>query len=328
MNPFALKPYIGKDGRAYITEIQNGKAVAVPINNAATLQRDEWKQIDTAVLRAAQFRLRGVADLYSRGLVYRIPNGLGKMVLEYENLSELTGATMSMDGTVHGEKDRPQYDTGYLPLPITHKEFGFNARVLAASRNSGQPLDTTTAELAARVVSEKVEATLFNGASSYTYGNGVIYGYLDYPYRNTVTLGTTWDASAKTGAQIVDDVRAMKQASIDARHFGPWALYVPTAYETVLDDDFKSESDKTIRQRILEIDGIESITVIDSMTADKVVLVQMTPDVVRMVEGLGFTTLEWEQHGGLSFEYKVITIMVPQIRSDQNGNCGVTVLSQ
>ena len=133
--------------------------------------------------------------------------------------------------------------------------------------------------------------------------------------------------SSTTGTNILDDVRSMKQASIDARHYGPYVLYVPTSYETVLDDDFKAESDKTIRQRILEIGNIMEVKVVDSLTADTCVLVQMTADVVRMVEGLPLTTVEWDTHGGLSTEYKVMTIMVPQIRADQNGNCGVTVLS-
>lgn len=327
MDHSILRPYIGNDGRTYITKMINGQPKAVPIMANATLRKDEWKEMDNQLLDAAKTRLVGVADLYAAGLVLRLSNGMGKTVLEYEDLSEFTAAEMNMDAVVDGQKDRPKYDLKYLPLPITHKEFSFNARVLAASRTSGDSIDTTSGMLAARVVAEKVEETLFTGASTFTYGGGTLYGYTDHPNRNTVTLSTNWDASAKTGALILDDVRGMKQASIDARHYGPYALYVPTAYETVLDDDFKSESDKTIRQRILEIGGINSVKVVDSLTANKVVLVQMTADVVRMVEGLPLTTVEWDTHGGLSTEYKVMTIMVPQIRADQNGNSGVTVLS-
>ena len=167
---------------------------------------------------------------------------------------------------------------------------------------------------------------MFNGASSYAYGGGTIYGYTDYPNANSVTLSVNWDASAKTGELILDDVRAMKQASIDAKHFGPFILYIPTNYETVLDDDFKSESDKTIRQRILEIANIQEVKVADKLSDNEVVLVQTTSDVVRMAEGLPIQTVEWQEGGGFTTNYKVLTIMVPQIRSDQSGNCGVTVL--
>lgn len=322
-----LKPWIGEDGKVYMTKLMNGQAVAVPLMNAnATLRKDEWKEMDSSVLFAAQERLVGVADLYSRNLVYRV-GGLGTTVLEYEDYSELTAAEISMDAVTPSTKDRPQTSLKYLPLPIVHKDFSFNIRALAASRRGTTPLDTTTAMLAARQVSEKVETILFTGSSSYTYGGGTIYGYLDHPNKNSVTLSTQWDASAATGETILDDVRSMKQASIDAYHYGPWVLYVPTNYETTLDDDFKAASDKTTRQRILEIAGIQEVKVVDKLTDDKCVLVQMTSDVVRMVEGLPLQTVEWQEGGGFTTNFKVLTIMVPQIRADQNGKCGVTVLS-
>lgn len=326
MNTGVLKPFIGPDGRSYQTMMVNGVAKAIPILNTATLRKDEWKQLDDTIIMAAQERLVGVADLYARNLTYNIGNGLGKTVLEYEDISELTEAELTMDAVTPSQKDRPQYDLKYLPLPIVHKDFSFNIRALNASRTTGQPLDTTTAAMASRQVAEKIEDMLFNGVSSYTYGGGTLYGYSDHPQKNSVTLSVTWDSSSKTGTDILDDVRAMKQASIDAKHYGPFVLYIPTNYETVLDDDFKSDSDKTIRQRILEIANISEVKVADKLASDEVILVQMTSDVVRMVEGLPIQTVEWQEGGGFTTNYKVLTIMVPQIRGDQAGNCGVTVL--
>jgi uncharacterized linocin/CFP29 family protein len=327
MDANILKPWIGDDGKVYMTKMVNGEAKAVPIMNAnATLRKDEWKDLDAAVLYAAQERLVGVTDLYSRGLVYRT-GGLGSTVLEYEDYSELTAAEMSMDAVTPTAKDRPETSIKYLPLPIVHKDFSINARALAASRRGSTPLDTVTAMLAARQVAEKVEEILFTGASTYTFGGGTLYGYLDHPSKGSVTLSQNWDASGKTGDEIIDDVLAMKQKSISNLHYGPWVLYIPTAYETVIDQDFKAASDKTIRQRILEIGGIQDIKVADKLTANKCVLVQMTSDVIRMVEGLPVQTFEWQGTSPFTTNYKVATIMVPQIRADQNGKCGVTVLS-
>lgn len=327
MNPLCLKPWINEKGETYITQIVNGVAQATRIYANATLRKDEWKDLDTAVVTAAQDRLVGVADLYSRNLVYRIGNGLGKTVLEYEDIDDLSDAELTMDAVTPSQKDRPNYELKYLPLPITHKDFSFNARVLAASRTTGQPLDVTTAAQASRRVADKIETMLFQGASSFAYGGGTLYGYLDHPNKNNVTLSQNWDASGKTGEEILDDVKAMKQASIDAMHYGPWVLYIPTAYETVLDDDFKAASDKSIRQRILEIGGIQDIKVADKLTANKVALVEMNAETVRMVEGMSIQTVEWESNGGFTTNFKVLTIMVPQIRADQNGRCGITVLS-
>jgi len=51
--------------------------------------------------------------------------------------------------------------------------------------------------------------------------------------------------------------------------------------------------------------------------------VQMTSDVVRLVRGMGITNVQWQAEGNMVTRYKVMTIAVPQIRADQNDNCGV-----
>lgn len=291
------------------------------------LRKDEWKQLDDAVVQIARIRLVGVGDLIRRNLVYNLTNGLGTTVLEYEDISDMEAAEMNMDAITRGEKDRIEYSINYLPLPVIHKEFSINIRTLNSSRRLGQPLDTTQATVASRKVSEKVEDVLFNGASSYAFGGGIIYGYTDFPQRNTVTLSQQWTASGKTGMEIIDDGRAMKQASIDAKHYGPWKMYVPTNYETILDDDAKAESDRTVRQRILDIAGIEEVSVADKLAAHNVLLVEMSPETIRMVIGLQVQTVEWTTEGGFVTHFKVLTIMVPQPRADQDGQCGIVHLS-
>lgn len=322
MSVNALRPWLNEKGEAFMAV--NGKAV--PVANA-TLRKDEWKQYDEAILKAAQQRMVGIADLQSRGLTYNISNGLGTTVLEYEDQSDIEDAQVSMDAVTRGRNDRPEFDINYLPLPIIHKDFQINVRALNASRTTGQSLDTTMAELAAQKVVELAETYLFQGWGTFTYGGGTIYGYEDFTARNTVTLSVNWDASAKTGAEIIADVLAMKQASIDDRYYGPWVLYVPTAYETVLDEDYVAGYPKTIRQRILEISGIQDVKVVDKLTANNVILVQMTSNVVRLVNGLGITTVEWQTEGGMVFHYKIMMIQVPQLRADQNGRTGIIHLS-
>lgn len=323
MNVNALRPWIGRDGRFYIAVNQGGKLVARPVANAATLRKDEWKQYDTAVVKEARQRLQGIADLESRGLVFNIGNGLGKTVLESENLGEFTSAEMNMDGVTRSKGDRPVYGIGYLPLPIIHKDYQINARVLAASRTTGDPLDTTASELATRQVVEKMETILFQGSSNYSFGGGTIYGYCDFPYRNTVDLATTWDTSGVTGQDILEDVLAMKQAMLNDRFYGPFVVYVPSNYETKLDEDFKASGDITIRQRLLQIQNISDVKVSDFLADDNVIMVQMTSDVVRIVNGMEISPVEWQSEGGMVLHYKVMGIKVPQIRATQGEHCGI-----
>jgi hypothetical protein len=42
-----------------------------------------------------------------------------------------------------------------------------------------------------------------------------------------------------------------------------------------------------------------------------------------MVIGMDVTTVQWETHGGMRLNFKVMAIMVPQLRSDFNGNAGI-----
>lgn len=318
MNPAVLRPFLGNKGGAYVTVNGQNRLVT-----NATLRKDEWKQIDDAVLMAAQQRLIGVADLYSRGLVYRLTNGLGTTVLETETMSDTESAQVSMDAATRGRRDRPDFSIGYLPLPIIHKDFSLDIRTLNASRTRGQGLDTLQAQNAARKVAEKAESMLFTGLSTYTYGGGSLYGYTDHPNRNTYTLTAHWNDSAATGETILADTLGMIQASINDRHYGPWVMYIPTNFQTALGEDFKSTSDKSVRQRLLEVEGLQDIKVADFLTADNVILVEMTTDTVRMVEGLSIQTLEWSTEGGMILNYKVMAIMVPQIRADYSNYCGI-----
>jgi len=288
------------------------------------LRKDEWKHFDEQVVNVAQQRLVGIADLERRGLVLNITNGLGSTVLEYEDMSDIEAAEMNMSGVTRARNDRVEYDINYLPLPIISKPSQINIRVLNASRTRGMPLDTTMAERAARKVAEYSESLLFTGASTYTYGGGTIYGYMDFPFRNTGSLTANWDDSAATGETILADVLNMKQDSINARHYGPFVLYIPTAYEKVLDDDFKSNSDKSIRERLMQINNLDSIVVADYLTADNVLLVEMAAETVRLVKGLPIQTVQWETEGGMIFHFKVMTIMVPQLRADQDDRSGIT----
>ncbi len=339
MNFGRMRPFVAEDGNSYMTVYKGGDPkeasnwATIQTNTTATLRRDEWKQLDQALLDVSRYRLGGVQDLIDNGLVYNLGNAMGTTVLEWHDVSDAMEASLTMDGVTRSNGDRVVFQHNYLPIPIIHVDYEINARVLAASRSLGNPLDTTSAERAARKVNEKLENMLFTD-TTYSFGekdartNNTIYSYVNHPDRNTVNLSINWNGSAMTAAGILQDVLEMKQASINSYHYGPWMLYIPTAYETVLDDDYDTQTPgTTIRERILKIAGIRGIKVIDSLASNNVLLVQMTPDVVRLVQGLPLQNVEWNTEGGMVTKFKVMSIAVPQIRSDQNNKSGVVHLA-
>lgn len=323
-DPNALRPWKGQDGRSYMTVIENGKPLSVPLINAtATLRKDEWKTLDSAVVAAAKPRMRAVADLRGRGLVHMIPNGMGKTVLETETQSDITDAIISMDGLRQSSPDRPVFELTNLPLPLIHKDFNFSARQVMASRNGGSPLDTTTAELAGRRVAEMAEKLLVGTAGSYAFGGGNVYGYTNYDGRLLKTL-TAPTASGWTPATLVQEVLEMRGQSQAAYHYGPWVLYMAPDWDVYLDDDYSSaKGDNTLRERLKKISNVDDVITLDYLEDFDVVLVQMTSDVAREVVGMEITTVQWETQGGMQLNFKVMGILVPQIRKDQNGNTGI-----
>ncbi|KKM81314.1 hypothetical protein LCGC14_1330980 [marine sediment metagenome] len=123
-----------------------------------------------------------------------------------------------------------------------------------------------------------------------------------------------------------DDVLSMVTALVGDNMYGPYWLYVPTDYFVALGDDFKSNSDKTTMQRILEIPGVEQVKASSNLTggaSGEVVLVQPTRDVVDLVIGAQPTTVQWETEGGMVSNFKVLSIMIPRIKSDANSQSGI-----
>ena len=319
MDPRCLRPW-HENGRSWVV---NQQGLTVPTANATTLRKDDWKILDDAVVKAAKQRLRAVADLRSANLTFGIANGMGKTVLETETQSDINEAVISMDGLRESQHDRPEFNLVNLPLPIIHKDFHFSARQLSASRNGGSPLDTTTAELSARRVAEQAEQLLLGVSSSYTYGGGTIYGYKNFPNRLTKTL-TAPTASGWTPATLVQEVLEMRLQSQQAFHYGPWKLYNSPNWDVYMDDDYSSaKGDLTLRDRLEKIGGISSVDTSDYLTSFDLIMVQMTSDVVREVQGMPLTTVQWESKGGLQLNFKVMMISVPQLRSDFNDNTGI-----
>lgn len=322
-DPNVLRPWLGIDNKTYITVFRDGKPTVQQVTNAhATLRKDDWKLLDDAIVKAAQERLRLVNDLRAAGLTFTIPQGMGKTVLETETQSNINDAVISMDGMREGEGDRPEFEITNLPLPITHKDFQFSARQILTSRSGGSPLDTTMAELAGRKVAESIEKLALGRLATYTYGGGTVYGLVNFASRMTRTISDP-TAAGWTGEDLLNDVLQMRQQSVNAFHYGPWNLYVAPSWDVYLDQDYKSDTDKTTRERIASVNGVQNIITLDFLQDYDVVLVQLTSDVIRMVIGMDITTLQWESKGGLQKNFKVMTIMVPQLRADFNSRTGI-----
>lgn len=324
-----LRPFKGPDGKSYINKprmVGNKEVlVAERTNNVATLLRDDWLRLDETVMQVAKPLLRAVGDLEAAGLTYDI-DGMATPVLGYETASDITGATVSMDGMRRGEKDREVYDIAYLPIPIIHKDFSFSARQLAVAKNGTrpQPLDTSAAAKAARRCAEEAESMLIGNSATYSYGGGTIYGYRTFPSRVTKSM-TLPTAGGWTPQVTLDEVLDMKQSLIDKMQPSPYVLYTSSNWGAkYLDNDYSAAySGGSLRQRLQGIEGISAIRTLDYLTGYQMLLIAMNSSVVRLVRGLAIRTLQWPSGDGMEINFKVMMIVVPQIRIDQDANVGI-----
>jgi uncharacterized linocin/CFP29 family protein len=208
-------------------------------------------------------------------------------VFGYEKVDFMDPATVSLDGTSRTANDRQEFSLNQLPLPITHKDFFINLRVLAASREKGEPLDTTQVRTAGRVVAEKAESMLFNGGPTF----GTCRSTATRPSR-IVTQGhfdggKHWGDNTKAGSSYLKDVTAALTALAAKRMYGPFVVYVPTDAGVVIENDYNpgTANTQSIRQRLLAVQQIQDVRVADTLASGNVLFVQMTIDNVAWIQG-------------------------------------------
>ena len=307
--------------------------------NATMLRKDDWVLLDNVVVEAARARLRAWTDLAASN-TYGGFDGMANPTLERETASDPGEAKVDMDGLTEGWSDQTLFQLEGMPLPITHVDFWFSERMLAASRKRGMPLNTRMAAAAGRRVAEKVEKTLIGvtagmdgvfGSPSTDYGRTpAVYGYTNFPDRITKT-----DLTTPTGDNpdvTVEEVLEMRQLAYDQNRFGPFMLYHSNDWDTYMDNDYVKGTvaqglaapGTTLRDRLRRIDGITDVRRLDFLTDTfTLLLVPMVEEVARAVIGMGLTTLQWPSVGGMRQNFKVMAIMAPQLFADYNGSCGI-----
>lgn len=330
MDPNALRPWRDKKGRKWVSLV-NGfdPKTGKPnwkhyVTNAATLTKEAWLQIDTAIIRAARPQLKVWGDLVNEGLTFTVPDGMGTTVIQHQTMTDAGQATFSMDGLRQTYRDRPQFDLTGIPLPIVHADFSFSAREISVSRRSGVPLDTAMAEQETRKVMEGVEKLTIGTLGSYSYGGYSIFGLTNYTYRQTKVL-TLPTAAGWTPDVTYNEVLDMIQAMQDVFFNGPYAIYYSPGWTKYFDTDYSAAYPGfTLRRKLEGVGDVRYVRKADYLTNYQIVIVQLTSDVIQAVTGMRLTTVQWDSHGGLQKNFKVMAIMVPRIRRNSDNNTGIS----
>jgi roadblock/LC7 domain-containing protein len=317
-----------------------GGGLVPPIFNASALPYHVWQRIDAAVVRASRDRLNAWNDLAAAN-TYGGFNGMAVTGIIKDTMTDPGDAKVSMDKLDNDLNDAPLFTPDILPLPIIHAGCEIGPRMLAMSRNSGMPIDTANFEACGRRCAETLEKmtigmTDFSGlviGSSSDFSNRGIYGFRTQPDRITKT-----DVGSFVPSTFVTDVIAMKELARAQRFYGPFVLYYSTNWDQYLARDYYYTATAaglvapqgTVMERVQRIAAITRVAMLDYFTStSELLLVQMSADTVRAVDGMDWTPIQYEKPGGTGLVYRVMGIKVPDLRSQYVGTstssrkCGI-----
>ncbi len=341
MGNFAVRDSQGPLAGAMLRLLQEGRDLSIPSLRALSPLSDKAQvMVDTAVVEVGLERLQFAADLLSEGLTYPLADPLSITQVEWDQGSKVGGAIRTMSPSARGENALVDRKHNRVPIYCTQDDFSMGIRVLKMSERVGQPLDMTMVKQSTRRVNESIEDACINGATTADGQDFVDSGYkapglVNAPNANSAACSVDWTGSntvGTTGPAIINDVLAAVTSLQTAKKFGPYNLYVGTKAGNLLEGDLKVYSSDTIRQRIEAIQvGGRSINV---RVADRFpqgtstgnpnfCLVQMTSDVVEIINGQPPTVIPWTSLDGFTLFWLVLSIMVPRVRSDYDGNSGV-----
>lgn len=288
---------------------------------------------DTAVVGVGLQRLQVVGDLIAEGLTYTLNDPLSVTQLEWNKSNKIGAAQRTMSPSARNENKMPILLPTRTPIYLTTDAFEIDIRTLKMSQRVGMPLDTTIAQSCTRAVNEAVEDAAINGATTldgqdlYVAGY-TAYGLLNEPNVNTEALtGAAW-TTAPVGDTVQTEVLNMVGENQADNKYGPYNLYVGSAIALAFNKDFKANGNDSIVTRLQQMSfGGRPLRVrtADLIPAKRAILVQMTSDVIDVIDGQRPTVIPWTSLDGFTIHNLIMSIMIPRVKSDYNGGSGVCV---
>ncbi len=308
-------------------EYATNRAGFVVCQNATGLQvhsllkKDEWEELDAAIVEAVTRELNIVSDLRGLGLTQAL-GGLGTMVSQVAVGSEKVAASVSMSGRTAGDRDRVDSFLREFPVPIIHSEYEIGARELEAARRLGNAIDVTEATSSGIVVSEKIEDMVFDGETSILVGGATIPGLTTHSGRDTDTAANYGGGDFGTFGNGTQTILGMLSALAALNYRGPFGVYVSnTQYFEILTPS--ANRDGTDLSDIEAIPGVSFVRRSDFLPDGEVIVVQLSRTVIDIAVALEISNREWRSGDEMAFYGKVMGAMVPRLKQDFAGNVGV-----
>jgi len=321
------RPLVQKNAEGKLEMVCNAEGYPAVIKRGelmvhSLLRKQEWEELDAAVIAMVKLRLNGIQDLRENNLVQPL-GGLGTMVSQWNVASEKPSATVSMDGRTAGNRDRVDKKLYGVPVPIIHDEYQIGARELEASRRLGDTLDVTEAQESAAAVAEELEDILFNGETSVVVGGSGIFGMTTLASRLTATAAAFGGGDFGTISNILPTFTGILSGLAALRYYGPFGFYLSNTQYFQMLAFYTDGSGQTALARVLQLPQIKYVKPSDHLADGALTGMQLTKNVIDLATALDVTNREWTSGDEMSLNYKVMMAAVPRFKTDYSGHAGV-----
>lgn len=295
------------------------------IGNATTLPRDVWGEWDREGIEI-QREVLSVFNTLAAAVSRPIP--IGKLIHYFSQISDSGAVNISIDGRSKARTDQQTYSYVGTPLPITDSTFSYGWRQVAAAQSEGVQLDAAGRNNSMYRVAKKLESIALDGDSTIVVGGATLYGLRTHPKRET--RSTTNTLLTATGAQWLADVNATIKLLHNNNFRVPVTLFVNwNDWFYAGNTDFSSSyPNKTIAQRVKEMEGVAEVVPASDVTANQIIAVVKNNRVLQVLNGMPMTTrAQFRANPEDDYNFVTMAAAALEIKYDATDQCGVAVSS-
>lgn len=300
--------------------LQNNQDAGL-VGNALPMPRDVWGEWDREAVQIQREVLQVFDDL-SSAVSRSIP--IGKLAHYFQRVSDSGEVNISMDGRSKADRDQPVVDYQGTPVPIFDSTFGFGWRQMEAASTEGYNLDATARINADHKVATAQEDFALYGSDKIVVGGARAYGLLNHPKRNTRATGQPLNGA--TGPQWVADVTATLKLLHAANFRVPVTLYMNwDDWFYAGNTDYSTQyPNKTIAQRVMEIEGVERVVPASRIPANTISAVVRSRRVVEVLSAMPQTTrAQFRANPEDDYDFVCMAASATEIKFDYEDNCGI-----
>jgi hypothetical protein len=252
------------------------------------------------------------------------PMNLGKLVHFFRTTSDSSVANISLDGRGKAKTDQPLMEYHGTPLPIIDSNFSYGWRQMLAAQSEGEDLEMDGRMNSMRRVAEKMEDITLNGDTGIVVAGNALTGLRTSPARATRTTGVTLNGA--TGVQWNDEVVATLKLLHGMNVKRPATIYVNwDDWFYASNSDFSTQyPNKTIGQRIREIEGVANVIPSDSVPASELIAVVKDRQLIQVLNGMPMSfRAKFRANPEDDYVFQVLAAAALEIKFDAEGNSGV-----